>query len=424
MPVSLVIGGQWGDEGKAKIVDNLARRVDYVVRFQGGANAGHTVMVGDERFKFHLIPAGILYPHLKCVLGGGMVIDPLSLCNEIDEVVERGIAVEDRILISEQAHVVLPYHIAMDSGDERRQGKRRIGSTKKGIMPAYRDKVGRSGMRMVDFLLDRQAFTQSVRKRIRARNIILTGQGFDSVPVKETIERFLEARDRLRPLICDTRLVLWDAFEKKKSLLYEGAQGTMLDIDHGTYPFVTSSSVTASGAAAGSGLPPSVFRRVIGVFKGYCTRVGNGPFPTEQRGRVGDRLREIGGEYGTTTGRPRRCGWFDAVAARTSIKLNGITEIALTKLDVLDSFKTIKVCTSYQAGKRTFEYFPVDTRLVERCRPRYMEIEGWNSETGPDLKRAPRRALAYVRTLEKLLGCRVSMISFGPQRRATLRVKR
>jgi adenylosuccinate synthase len=422
MPVSLVIGGQWGDEGKAKIVDTIGRHADYVVRFQGGANAGHTVIVGKELFKFHLVPSGILYPHITCILGGGMVIDPLALIGEIDELTSRGIDVDGRIFVSGQAHVVLPHHIITDMETEERQGVGRIGSTGKGIMPAYRDKIGRNGMRMCDFLLDSRQFAGYLSRKIKDKNALLRGHGFKTVSSTRTVERFVEARKRLIPLIRDTRPILWEALEKKKMVLFEGAQGTLLDIDHGTYPFVTSSSVSAGGVALGAGIPPSAIKRVIGVFKAYCTRVGNGPFPTEQKGRIGERLREIGHEYGTTTGRPRRCGWFDAVAARTAIKLNGITEIALTKLDVLDTFHSIRICTSYKIGTREVEYFPVDTRALNRARPRYIEVEGWDRCIGSDSKTLPAKARAYVELLEQHVGCKITMISLGPERRAMLRM--
>jgi adenylosuccinate synthase len=404
-------------------VDTIGRRADYVVRFQGGANAGHTVIVGTERFKFHLVPSGILYPHVTCILGGGMVIDPLALISEMDAITARGIDVEGRIFVSGQAHVVLPHHIVMDMETEKRQGVGRIGSTGKGIMPAYRDKIGRNGMRMCDFLLDSKQFAGYLTRKIKDKNAVLRGHDFKTVSSARTVERFIEARKRLLPLIKDTRPILWEALERGKSVLFEGAQGTLLDIDHGTYPFVTSSSVTAGGAALGAGIPPSAIKRVIGVFKAYCTRVGNGPFPTEQKGRIGEKLRAIGHEYGTTTGRPRRCGWFDAVAARTAIKLNGISEIALTKLDVLDTFATIKICTGYRIGNKEVEYFPVDTRVLNRSKPQYLEVEGWNQITGADAKVLPAKARNFVKTLEQLVGCKITMISLGPERQATLRVE-
>ncbi|MFH1756232.1 MAG: adenylosuccinate synthase [Candidatus Latescibacterota bacterium] len=314
MPVTLVVGGQWGDEGKAKIIDCLARDVEFVVRFQGGANAGHTVVVGQERFAFHLVPSGILYPDTKCLLGGGMVIDPVELVKEIEFIESRGIDVRNRIFISGQAHAVLPHHIVMDKGIEAKKGIKRIGTTGRGIAPAYIDKVGREGFRMGEFLNEPAVFSANIRKTVRDKNRRLARMGLSSVSPAKTEKEFLNVRKRLKSLVTDTRIMLWDAIAKRQHILCEGAQGTLLDIDHGTYPFVTSSSSTAGGAAIGAGIPPSSFTRVVGIFKAYCTRVGNGPFPTEELGADGERLRDIGQEYGTTTGRPRRCGWFDAAS--------------------------------------------------------------------------------------------------------------
>jgi adenylosuccinate synthase len=419
MPVTLIVGGQWGDEGKAKIIDHLGLASEFVVRFQGGANAGHTVVVGSDRFAFHLVPSGILYPNITCILGGGMVIDPAALVNEIEGVKKRGIDVEGRVFVSAQAHVVLSYHQMLDRGTEEQQGKRKIGTTQKGIAPAYTDKVSRTGIRMSDLLKRPADLTDLLRQKVRDKNRILKSAGMDTVSPKKTVEAVLAARKKLLPIITDTRVLLWDALEKGQSILCEGAQGALLDIDHGTYPYVTSSSAVAGGAAIGTGLPPSSFTRVIGTFKAYCTRVGNGPFPTEDLTRTGEELRRIGNEYGTTTGRPRRCGWFDAVAARTVVKLNGITEIALTKLDVLDSFECIKVCTSYKLGKRQIDYFPVDTGLLDRCKPQYHEFEGWQTPTaGLVVSSLPAAAIDYIRRLEELVDCRVSMVSVGPERGA------
>ena len=419
MPVTLILGGQWGDEGKAKIIDHLARSSEYVVRFQGGANAGHTVVVGNDRFAFHLVPSGILYPDVKCILGGGMVIDPIALVGEIEGIVSRGIEVSGRVFISSQAHVVMPYHMLLDRGSEEKKGDEKIGTTQKGISPAYVDKVARDGVRMSDLCRRSSDLTELLRQKIRTKNRTLKAIGIKPLSPKKVVEDVLAARKKLLPLIEDTRPMLWEALESGRSILCEGAQGTLLDVDHGTYPFVTSSSPTAGGAAIGTGLPPTSFGRVIGIFKAYCTRVGNGPFPSEDHGKAGNELRRVGNEFGTTTGRPRRCGWFDTVAARTVIKLNGITEIALTKLDVLDSFESIRVCTSYKVGKKRLDYFPTDIGLLERCRPHYEEFEGWRTETaGRGTSSLPKRAMAYVRRLEELVGCRVSLVSVGPERGA------
>jgi len=425
MPVTLVVGGQWGDEGKAKIIDYLARDIDYVVRFQGGANAGHTVVADGERFAFHLVPSGILYPDVTCVLGGGMVIDPMALISEIDDIVGRGINVKNRILISSQAHVVLPHHFVIDSGSESRMGDNAIGTTGKGISPAYADKVRRVGIRMGDFVRKSEDFESLLRRALRERNGELRAMGLKSVSPKAVVADMLVARKRLLSMITDTRPILWDAADAGRRILCEGAQGALLDIDHGTYPYVTSSSATAGGAAIGTGLPPSAFDRIVGIFKAYCTRVGNGPFPTECFDLDGDRLRELGNEYGTTTGRPRRCGWFDAVAARTVVRLNGITDIALTKLDVLDTFDKVKVCTAYKVGRRTIDCFPADSGTLEDVKPQYETFEGWkHASNGGDVATVTGRSLDYVRALERLVGCRIHLLSLGPERSAMVKFPR
>ena len=422
MSVTLVIGGQWGDEGKAKIIDYLAPDADYVVRYQGGANAGHTVVTDGKRFAFHLVPSGILYPRVTCVLGGGMVVDPVALEGEMEQLAQKGIDVSGRILISEQAHVVMPYHIVMDRGSEERLGSEAIGTTRKGISPAYMDKVGRDGMRMCDFLRSRADLEKFLAHLLRKQNKRLRQHGLSPIPITKTVDRMTALKKKLEPLITDTRPILWNAVENKKKILLEGAQGTMLDIDHGTYPYVTSSNPTAGGALIGTGLPASAIDRVVGIFKAYCTRVGNGPFPTEDTKKNGQRLRDVGNEYGTTTGRPRRCGWFDAVAARTAVKLNGVTQIALTKLDVLDDFDEIKVCTSYRCGGKRLDYFPTDVRVVERCRPHYELFEGWRQDTGSAHKsQLPAGAAAYVSYLEELVGCPIDLVSTGPERSAMVK---
>jgi adenylosuccinate synthase len=421
MPVTLVVGCQWGDEGKAKIIDYLARDADYVVRFQGGANAGHTVVVNGARFAFHLVPSGILYPHATCILAGGMVIDPLALAAELDMLAERGIDTRGRILVSEQAHVVFPYHVQMDRGTEALMGAASIGTTGRGITPAYVDKIGRQGVRMGDFLRSRAALERLITDKIRENNRRLRALGMSPIPVADTVESLLAVARRIAPLITDTRVVVWSGLDRKKRVLCEGAQGSLLDIDHGTYPFVTSSSSSAGGAISGAGIPPSSVERVIGIFKAYCTRVGNGPFPTEETGKIGDTLRDLGGEYGTTTGRPRRCGWFDGVAGRTTARLNGITEIALTKLDVLDSFRRIKVCGAYRCGKRRFDYMPATVNTLSRCKPEYEELDGWNESANRiENGELPPLAASYVAHLEKLVGCSIGLISLGPERRAVI----
>jgi adenylosuccinate synthase len=423
MPVTLVVGGQWGDEGKAKIIDYLAREMDVVVRYQGGANAGHTVVVGNERFAFRQVPSGILYPRVTCVLGGGMVIDPHALIQEIDEIRARGIDVEGRILVSAQAHLVLPYHILLDCEAEDRRADGGIGTTRKGISPAYADKARREGIRASDLTRGPADLRALVEARVRENNRILKLRGVKPLSPKRVADDLLKARKRLAGMVTDTRPVLWKAVEARKRVLCEGAQGSLLDIDHGTYPFVTSSSCTAGGAAIGTGLPPAGFDAIVGIFKAYCTRVGNGPFPTEDRGAAGKRLREIGHEYGTVTGRPRRCGWFDAVAARTVVRLNGVTDVALTKLDVLDAFDSIRVCTSYRTHGEKLDVFPADARSVAAVKPAYEELPGWKQKTtGCTLEELPARAMEYIRFLEGLIGCRVHLVSLGPERSAMLRL--
>jgi adenylosuccinate synthase len=425
MPVTLVVGGQWGDEGKAKVIDYLAREADYVVRFQGGANAGHTVVVGDKRFAFHQVPSGILYPGTACVLGGGMVIDPAALVGEIDALVERGIDVTGRVHISDQAHLVLPYHILLDCDSEDRRLDGAIGTTRKGISPAYADKARREGIRVADLRRSPADLRELVTARVRENNRLLKLRGVKALSPARVAADLLSARRRLLPMIADTRPLLWDAVASGKRVVCEGAQGSLLDIDHGTYPYVTSSSCSAGGAAIGTGLPPSAFDRIVGIFKAYCTRVGNGPFPTEEKGRVGQKLRDIGHEYGTTTGRPRRCGWFDAVAARTVVRINGVTDIALTKLDVLDTLAEVKVCTSYRVGKRTVEVFPADARGVAAVKPQYEVIHGWEERTeGRRVDELPPRAIAYIRRLEQLVGCRIHLVSLGPERSAMVEMPR
>jgi adenylosuccinate synthase len=421
MPVTLVVGCQWGDEGKAKIIDYLAGGADYVVRYQGGANAGHTVVVDGKRFAFHLVPSGILYPHSVCVLGGGMVIDPIALSAEIDGIAAEGIDVRGRILVSEQAHVVFPYHVELDRGLENRLGKSSIGTTRKGITPAYVDKIGRRGVRMGDLKGPAKTLRELLSGKIRENNKILRNLRLEPLSVKKTVEDLYSATRKIAPLVTDTRVAIWSALEDGRKILCEGAQGTLLDIDHGTYPYVTSSSASVGGAVLGAGIPPKSIDRVIGIFKAYCTRVGNGPFPTEEKGRIGARLRDVGGEYGTTTGRPRRCGWFDGVAGRTVVKLNGITEVALTKLDVLDSFDQIKVCRAYRLGKERLEYFPTAVRALERCKPEYEVAEGWPERIrGNVTGNLPRAAEDYVSRLERIVGSRIRLISLGPDRQAVI----
>jgi len=357
-----------------------------------------------------------------------MVIDPHALIEEIDGIRSRGIDVDGRILVSAQAHLVLPYHMLLDCESEDRRSASAeggIGTTRKGISPAYADKARREGIRASDLTRSPADLRALVEEHVRENNKVLKFRGAKTLSPKKVADDMLKARKRLLPMITDTRPVLWQAVEDKKHVLCEGAQGSLLDIDHGTYPFVTSSSCTAGGAAIGTGLPPAGFDAIVGIFKAYCTRVGNGPFPTEDKGATGKKLREIGHEYGTVTGRPRRCGWFDAVAARTVVKINGITDVALTKLDVLDTFDSIRVCTSYRLGKNTLDVFPADARMVAGVKPVYEEMKGWKQPTtGCKLEDLPARAMEYIKYLEALIGCRIHLVSLGPERSAMLQLPR
>jgi adenylosuccinate synthase len=423
MPNSVLIGAQWGDEGKGKIIDVLTEKVDWVVRYQGGNNAGHTVEIGDAKYVLHLMPSGILHDGKRCVIGNGLVIDPVALVDEVKGVVERGIDTSDRFFISDRAHVVLPYHKLIDEYREKKPATgAMIGTTKRGIGPTYGDKAARTGLRMGD-LLDPD-FESLLRDRIAANNRILRALEAPEVDADETVQTVTAARDYLRPFIADTIPMLHQALRDGQSILFEGAQGTMLDIDYGTYPFVTSSSATAGGACTGSGVPPHRIDRVLGVVKAYTTRVGEGPFPTELLDETGEELRKAGHEFGATTGRPRRCGWFDAVVARYSAMVNGIDGWAITKLDVLDDFAEIKVCVAYECDGRRMESVPANVRMLERCRPVYETIEGWQCSTreAKSWDDLPPKAQAYLRRLEEITGVKASILSVGPRRDSTIMV--
>ncbi|MGA1192946.1 MAG: adenylosuccinate synthase [Kiritimatiellia bacterium] len=423
MPNTVLIGAQWGDEGKGKIIDVLTEKVDWVVRYQGGNNAGHTVEIGDAKYVLHLMPSGILHDGKRCVIGNGLVIDPVALVDEVKGVVERGIDTSDRFFISDRAHVVLPYHKLIDEYREKKPATgAMIGTTKRGIGPTYGDKAARTGLRMGD-LLDPD-FESLLRDRIAANNRILRALEAPEVDADETVQTVTAARDYLRPFIADTIPMLHQALRDGQSILFEGAQGTMLDIDYGTYPFVTSSSATAGGACTGSGVPPHRIDRVLGVVKAYTTRVGEGPFPTELLDETGEELRKAGHEFGATTGRPRRCGWFDAVVARYSAMVNGIDGWAITKLDVLDDFAEIKVCVAYECDGRRMESVPANVRMLERCRPVYETIEGWQCSTreAKSWDDLPPKAQAYLRRLEEITGVKASILSVGPRRDSTIMV--
>ena len=417
-----VTGAQWGDEGKGKIVDYLASRAGVVARYQGGNNAGHTVVIGEETFKMHHIPVGLLYPGVICVLGSGMVINPQVLIEELEGLHTRGIDTS-QLYISDRAHVILPFHQALDQGEEEMRKEKKIGTTGLGIGPAYADKAYRRGIRMMD-LVDRERFTSRLEEILPLQNRYLQQvyghPGFDS---SEILDRYLPLGERLSSLVTDTSLLLHHSLERGDRVIFEGSQGAFLDLDHGTYPYVTSSSTTAGGVCSGLGIGPRSIKEILGVVKAYTTRVGEGPFPTEETGEVGERMRRRGVEYGTTTGRPRRCGWFDAVMGRYSARINGYTGWGVTKLDVLTGLEKIKIAVSYlcSGGRRT-EQFPASLEELYYCQPDYEELPGWEEDiTGArSLQELPPEARRYLEALEELTGVRALLISTGPEREQTI----
>ncbi|GIH62352.1 MULTISPECIES: adenylosuccinate synthase [Microbispora] len=424
MPAVVLVGAQWGDEGKGKATDLLGGDVDYVVRYQGGNNAGHTVVIGDQKYALHLLPTGVLSPDVVPVIGNGVVIDPGVLLSEIDGLAERGISC-DRLLISANAHLIMPQHKAIDKVSERFLGKAKIGTTGRGIGPAYGDKIYRMGIRVQD-LLDPGILGKKIEAAVGEKNQILTKiynrRGLDPAKV---LEEYLGYAERLRPHIADTSLVLSQALDQDKVVLLEGGQGTLLDIDHGTYPFVTSSSPTSGGACAGSGIPPTRLTRIIGILKAYTTRVGSGPFPTELLDEQGDWLRQTGGEYGVTTGRNRRCGWFDAVIARYATRINGVTDFFLTKLDVLSGLERIPVCVAYDVDGVRHDEIPMTQTDFHHATPIYEELPGWQEDitSAKTFEDLPPNAQAYVRALEEMSGAPISAIGVGPGRTQTIQIR-
>lgn len=414
-----VLGSQWGDEGKGKIVDLLTPNFSTVARSQGGHNAGHTVYVDGRKFVLHLIPSGILHAGVTCIIGNGVVVDPDALFKEVDELADGGIEVAGRLLVSDRAHLILPYHRELDILSEARRGEHKIGTTSRGIGPAYEDKAGRRGIRLIDLLGDRDALAQKVRENVSARNRMIKESTLDWKPV---FDQLLVHGERLRPWVTDTSVVLAATMSAGGRVLFEGAQATLLDIDHGTYPFVTSSNATAGGICAGLGVPPKAIGSVLGVTKAYTTRVGEGPMPTELSGDAGDRLRQSGQEYGASTGRPRRCGWFDAVVVRYSVRINGLDALALTKLDVLDGLPEVRVCTGYRIGDRVLTEFPADLRLLAAAEPQYETLPGWSSPTRgvTVFDRLPHEAQRYVRRLEEVSGVPCAIVSTGSDRAETI----
>ncbi|MBJ7259276.1 MAG: adenylosuccinate synthase [Chthoniobacterales bacterium] len=422
MANTILVGAQWGDEGKGKIIDYLTDGADVVVRTQGGNNAGHTIVHGQKKFVLHLIPSGILRRGKTCVIANGVVVDPVALVGEIHGLAARGIKVGKNLLLSDCAHLVMPWHRLLDEQRELRKGKNKIGTTKRGIGPAYGDKAARTGLRVGD-LLDDKLFAEKLKRRLKENNAVLKSLGAKPIAYRPVLASYLAAARELRPFVTNTVVWLHDAMARGKNLLFEGAQGTYLDLDHGTYPFVTSSNTTAGGACTGSGVPPHRMDNVIGVMKAYTTRVGEGPFPTEDEA-VGEMLHGMGREFGATTGRARRCGWFDAVATRYAAMINGIDELAITNLDGLDAVPTIRVCTAYKLGSKTLLYPPTDTADWARCRPVYAEFPGWMKPTSGARKFSalPPAARRYVRALAELTGAKLHIVSVGAAHNETIRL--
>ncbi|MFI6452306.1 adenylosuccinate synthase [Streptosporangium amethystogenes] len=423
MPAVVLVGAQWGDEGKGKATDLLGDQVDYVVRYQGGNNAGHTVVIGDQKYALHLLPTGVLSPNVIPVIGNGVVIDPGVLLSEIDGLEARGVSSE-RLLISANAHLIMPHHKALDKVTERYLGKAKIGTTGRGIGPAYGDKIYRMGVRVQD-LLDPGILQKKIEVALGEKNQILTKiYNRRVIDANKVLDEYLGYAERLKPHIADTSLILSRALDEGKVVLLEGGQGNLLDIDHGTYPFVTSSSPTSGGACSGSGIPPTRLTRVIGILKAYTTRVGSGPFPTELDDEMGDWLRTTGGEYGVTTGRNRRCGWFDAVIARYATRINGVTDYFLTKLDVLSGLERIPVCVAYEVDGVRYDEIPMTQTDFHHAKPVYEEFPGWQEDiTGVrSFEDLPANAQAYVKALEQMSGSRISAIGVGPGRTETLQI--
>jgi adenylosuccinate synthase len=424
MPAYAVIGAQWGDEGKGKIVDYLARKADFVVRFAGGNNAGHTVINQFGEFAFHMVPAGIFWPGTTCVIGNGVVVDPSVLLEEVQSLQAKGVDAS-HLYISDRAHLIMPYHILLDKLDEASLGKKAIGTTGRGIGPAYMDKVGRTGIRAGE-LLDIEALQPRLREAIDRKNTIITKiYGGTPMPFAEVHEQVTAWAEALKPYIRPVESLLHEALQNGKSILLEGAQGTLLDLDHGTYPYVTSSSPSVGGACTGLGIPPQSITSTTGIYKAYCTRVGAGPFPTELDNEIGQGIRERAHEFGATTGRPRKVGWFDAVVGRYSCMVNGFTSLVVTRLDVLDGFPSIKICTGYCVNDRVINHVPSSTSELEQCEPIYEEIPGWDKPTAGATtpEEIPPGAMAYIHRIEELVGAPVHIISTGPKREETVVLK-
>jgi adenylosuccinate synthase len=424
MSVIALVGGQWGDEGKGKITDLLAEKADLVIRFSGGDNAGHTVINPFGEFKLHLIPSGIFHRDTTCILGNGVAINPMVLLDEIDKLQKKNIDIS-RLIISERAHLIMPYHTLIDRLEEERSGKKAIGTTQKGIGPAFSDKTARLGIRAGD-ILDKKLFKDRLSSILDLKNAIIT-KVYNAQPLsfEEIYQQYCDFGQRLAPCIKETGTIIRQALDLNKSILLEGAQGAMLDLDFGTYPYVTSSSPLAANAAIGSGISLNKISHILGVYKAYTTRVGGGPMPTEQNNEIGELIRQRAHEYGTTTGRPRRCGWFDAVVAKFSCQLNGCTSVVLTRLDILDMLPSIKICTGYKIGNLPSEHFPFSSSVLEQCEPVYEELPGWQSPTGDVRKfsKLPVPARKYIARIQELLSSPVDIVSVGAEREQTIMVK-
>ncbi len=424
MANTCVIGLQWGDEGKGKIIDILAEDYDIIVRYQGGGNAGHTLVINDEKYVFHLIPSGILHPGKKCVIGNGIVIDPALFLDEIAELSKRNINVNGNLFISDRAHVVFPYHKKLDLLIEEQKGDLMIGTTGRGIGPCYTDKIARNGIRIAE-LYHKEHFKMKLEKTIEEKNRLFVNlYGAEPISWKEVYEEYSAYADKISSFVCDTIELMAKAISDNKKILFEGAQGTLLDVDFGTYPYTTSSNAAACGASSGVGVSPKQVHNVLGIMKAYTTRVGSGPFPTEVGGKLGDHIREKGGEFGATTGRPRRCGWFDAVAMQYSVRINDVDSAVVTKLDVLDDQEIVKICTGYKSGKKVYNNFPADLDALGVCEPIYEEVPGWMEDTSKvrNKEDLPENAISYIQTIEGYLGLKVKMVSVGPDRLQVVRI--
>ncbi|HAO79418.1 MAG TPA: adenylosuccinate synthase [Verrucomicrobia subdivision 3 bacterium] len=421
MANTILVGAQWGDEGKGKIIDVLTEQADVVVRYAGGNNAGHTVFLGPKKYVLHLVPSGILRKNKLCVIGNGVVVDPIGLVEEIEGLKKIGVKVSAKnFVLSETAHVVFPYHRELDAQREVLKGKNKIGTTKRGIGPAYGDKAARVGLRVND-LVDPIRLEEKLSVRIKENNIVLKSLGAKPLSFKKVFAEYNQAGQYLKPFVANTVVLLHNAMREQADILFEGAQGTFLDIDHGTYPFVTSSNTTAGGACTGSGVPPHRMDRVVGVMKAYTTRVGEGPLPTENA-EISDLLHGMGREFGATTGRARRCGWFDSVATRHATMVNGIDDLAITNLDGLDTVETIKVCVAYRHGKKQYDFVPNDAQVLAECEPVYVEFEGWRTPTDKARKFAdlPPKARAYLKAIAELTNAKLFIASIGPAREQTI----